>query len=524
MMSEAARLLAEAVADDRAGRQAQAVQGYAAAAAAAQPVEVAIRAEALRRHGALHRQRQEFEHAMPLCQASYAAAVAGGDDLSAAEALNAVALVHLEQGSYVQASTVLEQALVLAATSPLIQGRIEQNLGIIANIKGDYVAAVNRYRRSLSAFREANDDQSCAVAYHNLGMISADQGQWDEAERYFASSLAIVTRLGNVALEASVLLNRSEVHMARGRYGNVLEDAGHALRIFSTLGNVSGKADANRWLGIVYRETDLYELAEIRLRTAIALAQAVNATLVEAESRRELASLCQKQQRNQDAFVLLNEAHRLFGRLEAGADDREVTDRLATLENMYLDVAVNWGRSIESTDTYTFGHSWRVASCATRVARCLGLDEMAIKTIRIGSYLHDVGKIRLPHELLIKPGKLTADEYALVKQHTVWGVELLANIEFPWQIETIVRSHHEKRDGSGYPDGLWGDEVPLNAEIVCIADVFDALTSVRSYQAPVSVGKAVERMRQLSQYWHPDVFDAFATSVCSPASVAAQTH
>ena len=114
-------------------------------------------------------------------------------------------------------------------------------------------------------------------------------------------------------------------------------------------------------------------------------------------------------------------------------------------------------------------------------------------------------------------GRLTPEEFDVIKMHPLWGIELLGSIEFPWPIAPIVRSHHEKLDGSGYPDGLRGTDVPLHAQIVCIADVFDAMTSARSYQSPVSAGDALTRMRGLTHWWYPDVFDAFATAVASAA-------
>jgi putative nucleotidyltransferase with HDIG domain len=185
----------------------------------------------------------------------------------------------------------------------------------------------------------------------------------------------------------------------------------------------------------------------------------------------------------------------------------------------------NWGRSLESSDTYTFGHSGRVAEYAIAVARALGLDDDGVMTVRMGAYLHDLGKMRVPHEILNKPTRLTAEEFATIKMHTLWGLELVSTIDFPWTVKPIIRSHHEKRDGSGYPDGLKGDEVPLHAQIVCVADVYDAMTSARSYQAPKTPEAGIEEMKRCMRgdlrWWRDDVFEAFLASAPQFAAVSA---
>jgi putative nucleotidyltransferase with HDIG domain len=190
------------------------------------------------------------------------------------------------------------------------------------------------------------------------------------------------------------------------------------------------------------------------------------------------------------------------------------------LEETYFAVVRDWGQSIESSDSYTFGHCERVAGYALAVARQLGLDEEQQTTIRIGAYLHDLGKVRVPHEILSKPSALTAEEFRTIQMHPAWGLELLATVEFPWDIKPIIRWHHEKYDGSGYPDRLRGDEIPLNAQIICIVDVYDALTTTRSYRAALSRGEALATMKEHRSWWRPDVYHAFVRSVTRVSEAA----
>jgi putative nucleotidyltransferase with HDIG domain len=266
-------------------------------------------------------------------------------------------------------------------------------------------------------------------------------------------------------------------------------------------------------LGIVHREAGRLALAETELRAAIELAVQADSALHEAEASRHLALVYQALDRNQDALRLLNAAHRLFKRLGARVDMVDITAKATELEGTYLAVVRDWGQSIESADSYTHGHCERVASYAERVATALGLADDELTTIRVGAYLHDVGKVRVPQEILNKPGKLTAEEFHTMQQHPVWGLELLAGIEFPWDIKPIIRSHHEKVDGSGYPDRLKGDEIPLSAQIICIADVYDALTTTRSYRRALTHAEALAEMARTRHWWREDVYAAFVTTM-----------
>jgi len=178
-----------------------------------------------------------------------------------------------------------------------------------------------------------------------------------------------------------------------------------------------------------------------------------------------------------------------------------------------------WGQSIESVDTYTFGHCERVAQRAVAVAEVLGLDTHTQTTVRVGAYLHDVGKVRVPHEILSKPDQLTRDEFEVVQQHPIWGIELLSAVEFPWDIKPIIRWHHERHDGTGYPDCLRGEEIPLPAQIVGIVDFFDAVTTQRPYHPALSQELALEEIARRKGWWSDAVYSAFLETVAVPQRV-----
>ena len=510
----AADFLREGRERERAGAVGEALAAYERAVAAAElSGQSALVAESLRRWGVAQHQRGERTLARQLCERSHAVAARLGETVLAGEALNALAGFEFEAGAIDDARDRFYQALELAGADPGLRGRIEQNLGILANIQGALPEALAHYERSLEAFRNSGDERGCAIAYHNLGMVSADRGLWDQAERFYGRTLEIAERIGDRHLEALARLNYSEVYLARQRYDDARGQAETALAVFDQLGARFDKADAYKVIGRVYRETGRWALAESRLRSAIELAVSNGSVLSEAEASRELALLHQAMGHNQDALTLLNAAHRLFGRLDARVDLVDIAGKVHRLEETYFAVVRDWGQSIESADSYTFGHCERVAGYAGSVARALALDMHQQTTIRLGAYLHDLGKVRVPHEILNKPGKLTDAEFDVIKMHPVWGVELLATVDFPWDIKRIIRWHHEKYDGSGYPDRLGGEEIPLGAQIIGIVDVYDALTTTRSYRPAMTPREAVARVVESRNAWRDDVYDAFIRSV-----------
>ncbi len=416
--------------------------------------------------------------------------------------------IHIATGALDEARKAFLEALRLGGPLRPLRARIEQNLGILANIQGAIDEALAWYGRSLEEYRAAGDDNGCAIAFNNLGMASADRGLFDEAGRYFHESRLLAEQTGDMHLLGLAHANHAEVHAARQRYDDALHSADLALRVFEKIGAKAPKSEAYRVIGIVYRETGRPMLAESRLRSAIDTAVATGSVLAEAEGSRELAMLYQTLGRNQEALSLLNAAHRLFHRLDARVDLVNVDGKVEALQATYLEVVRDWGQSIESSDSYTFGHCERVAENAAAVAEALGLDPQEVLTIRLGAYLHDVGKVRVPHEVLNKPGRLTDAEMDIIRMHPVWGIELLADVEFPWAIKPIIRSHHEKYDGTGYPDRLRGDEIPLSAQIVGVADVFDALTTTRSYRGALAPEVALAEIERCRHWWSPRVYEA----------------
>ena len=180
------------------------------------------------------------------------------------------------------------------------------------------------------------------------------------------------------------------------------------------------------------------------------------------------------------------------------------------LERNYLEIIKSFAVVLEERDAYTQGHSRRVTEYSIRIARELGLSDDQLKALRIGGALHDIGKIGIPEEALRKPTGLSPDEWRVMREHPDKGARMIEPLSFLSQERILIRHHHERYDGTGYPDGLSGDNIPLLARILSVADAFDAMTSSRSYRRRMSIRTSVERLLQArGTQFDPNVVDVF---------------
>jgi putative nucleotidyltransferase with HDIG domain len=178
---------------------------------------------------------------------------------------------------------------------------------------------------------------------------------------------------------------------------------------------------------------------------------------------------------------------------------------------LYLATVQTLAAAIDAKDQVTHGHIRRVQKYAVELARALGVrNEMQIKAIQAAAVLHDTGKIAVPEAILNKPGPLNADEFAIMKQHASVGADIISSIKFPYPVEPIVRHHHESWNGTGYPAGLVGTEIPIGARILAVVDCFDALTSDRPYRARMADAEALAIITERrGNMYDPLVVDTF---------------
>jgi putative nucleotidyltransferase with HDIG domain len=216
----------------------------------------------------------------------------------------------------------------------------------------------------------------------------------------------------------------------------------------------------------------------------------------------------------------------LFGVLRWFSKERRARlEQLIELNDAYRGTALLLGDVVEADDTYTGAHCKDVVRLALDVARELGLDVEQQRTVEFGALLHDIGKIAVPKEIVNKPGKLDPDEWEIIKTHTVEGQRMLERVGgFMGNVGQIVRCHHERWDGGGYPDGLRGQDIPLEARIISCCDAFNAMTTDRPYRRAMPIGIALAELTEhAGSQFDPRIVDALASVVSRSPDVCAAT-
>ena len=202
-----------------------------------------------------------------------------------------------------------------------------------------------------------------------------------------------------------------------------------------------------------------------------------------------------------------------FNRLEVLArtksliNVKHLTDELDNAHNILFALA----KTIEAKDQYTEGHTERVTGYARELAKKMKLSDDQIEALRIGSLLHDMGKINVPDKILNKPGKLNDQEFEKIKEHPDWGAKICKNLKSVKDALPVIKWHHEKIDGSGYPDGLKGDDIPITAKIMAVVDVYDALSTQRPYKKAFSPEKCFQILREevAKGWWDREIVENF---------------
>lgn len=223
----------------------------------------------------------------------------------------------------------------------------------------------------------------------------------------------------------------------------------------------------------------------------------------------------------------------------SGADDflnkpvnqQEVRARVKSLLRLksYIDelenaeiVLTSLAASIEAKDPYTAGHCERLSNYSLALGKKVGLSDELCIALRKGGIVHDIGKVAVPERILLKPDRLTPEEWYIMKQHPAVGERICAPLRSFRAVLPIIRHHHEKLDGTGYPDGLKGDEIPITARVLQTVDIYDALTTDRPYRPALSVEEALDTMRSEAKrgWWDSALIEEFENLVAVPAEVA----
>lgn len=502
---------------ERAGRPREAREHFEAALMALdRPEEAELAAKLLRWIAWALTNEGDPEAALDCLEAGEAVAAANGDEFALASVLNTRAGTLFGLGRLDEAEGLFErvQRLAVAVGDLKLEAIAHQNLGTVASIRGDLELALARFKASLASYEALGETAYVGPLLNNIGRLQAELFEDAEAERTLLRARRLCREQGDRHHLIIVEVNRARVMLRAG-------DAMKALRTAEDARALAAETGEERWLGEILLVSGMShqrlgnpEIALGFLDRAAELSRKREEPKVLADVILEQARALRAIGRNRDTLVRLNEARQLFERLRAKRDLANVSERFAELEAAFLQIVREWGESIESKDAYTQGHCSRVAHYACLLARAAGFPPDEMMWFRMGALLHDVGKVSVPLRILNKTGRLDDDEWAVMSRHPVYGVELLEGIEFPWDVRPMIRHHHERWDGSGYPDRLAGTAIPLEARILTVADIYDALTTSRSYRAAFSHERAMQILtEEKGQSVDPALFDLFAREV-----------
>ena len=232
---------------------------------------------------------------------------------------------------------------------------------------------------------------------------------------------------------------------------------------------------------------------------------------LETIKRLDIQGYCEKSNRFDQLLLLIESGIKAISQMNLIKDiNDELRDANEKLEKAYMESIETLRYTVEAKDVYTRGHSDRVSEYSVLIGKNLGLSDDDLKTLKIGGLFHDVGKIGIPDSILLKTEKLTDDEYSEIKNHPTIGVHILSNVTIFQDIIPVVKHHHERFDGRGYPSQLKGEEIPLLARIAAVADTFDAMTSKRSYRNALSLDIVKEEITKCSgTQFDPQIADVF---------------
>jgi putative nucleotidyltransferase with HDIG domain len=469
--------------------------------------------ELLGRIGTAHRECDEPELAREAYEAAFTIAELTDSADHAAWALSLLAELEGRGGQVSAAETLYGRArqFAQATGNDRVLARVDQNIAALATKRGDHPRALFSYTSALFRYRRVGDLASAVEALNGMGAAHIDLGELDEAATCLDQAYELARDAQDSAMIGQVQTSRAQLFLRKQQYEQARQCCDESFSIFSALDAQRDLAGAYHRYGVLYREIGKPHLAEIHLKMAWKLSSEMADAPLQIDVQHELALVHQEAERHLDAVHCLNRAHGLVRELAAEEPATDVPRLRAGLEQTYLRVLEQWGgRTIESKDPFSIGHSQRVADYTCALAAAAGMDDDILLWLRIGALLHDIGKTIIPGAVLAKPGVLNESEWALIRQHTVAGDEIVGAFELPFDVRPMVRSHHERWDGNGYPDRLAGEDIPLIARILSVADVYDALTSRRSYRNAFTTREARRILRhQAGRALDPVLVDLF---------------
>ena len=420
------------------------------------------------------------------------------DDLGKCRSLRNLGAIYFELGEFDDAESSYEEAIEIAQQQGLqgLYADIYNNLGTVKNIRGDWKAALECYTKSQDVYEREGEVRKSAYTLNNIGITLLEQDRLKNAKGYFISALDVAERIKDESLRLILNINLTDLYLRLNDPASARNSCRNASDYLESKNLKNGQlVESKKLAGKIETAEKNYDEGLRLFREAIRIAEEIGLRYIQAEIMFEIGNLYLKKEEHMEALQSLEKAFSLFNKFKAAGKLEKTEGLIQSVEDLYLKIFEAMAFKVDQKDPYTKGHSDRVANLSLYLARHLGMSDQETKSIVAGALLHDIGKLRVPDEILNKPGKLTDEEFDEIKRHPDNGVQLLSGINLPWDVASMIRYHHEKYDGGGYPAGVSGELIPAGARVICISDVFDALTSERPYRKAFSPEKTLGIMK-----------------------------
>ncbi len=398
--------------------------------------------------------------------------------------------------------------------------------------QNNFDRALQHFQRALEVRESIGDKQDVSQTLILIGNVKAKTTQYEEAIDYYSRALAVKEEVGDQGGISQIFTNLANVYLATGRMDAVLKYRLDSLRIDRELGDSWEIALTTYNIAEYYLNVKQPDEAHPYILESQELAQKLGnkgllrdnldnmALYHELRGEYQDALKCQRDHSELTETLFTEELAEKTTEMQvkyetAQLEDlvKEKTDELQrNMERLQASLAGTiraLATTVETRDPYTAGHQQRVSKLACAIAESMGLPENQSEGVRLAGIIHDIGKISVPAEVLSTPRRLTDIEFSLIKNHSQVGREILRDIDFSVPVADIVLQHHERMDGSGYPNGVKGDEILLEARIIAVADVVEAMASHRPYRAALGVDKALDEIfSNKGTLYDSDVVDA----------------
>lgn len=494
------------------GRFAEAVKEYEKLLQYCQEKEaLPKRAEIFLEMGQLLAKQGEYDRALGHVHRASSAYRRLNDPTGICKSLRNLGVIYIELGEFEDAEIAYGEAIEIAQNNQnhILYGDLNNNLGTIKNMKGDWQGALQCYNISKEVYENQGEVRKSAYTLNNIGITLLEREQYDTALSSFVDALKVADSIKDAPLSLILNINLTDLYLKKGQVLEAATCCHNAFSYLSSEGLRNGQlAETKKLAGRISLLEKDFETAARDFDEALDICEELGLQFLEAEILSEKGNLYLHIGHHMEALQTLEKSFRQFSQMDATGQVEKTEKLIASIEELYLKIFESMAYKVDQKDHYTKGHSDRVANLALEIARELRLPDSEIKAIVGGALLHDLGKLEIPDEILKKPGRLTKEEYDIVKNHPDLGVSHLSGMNFPWDIIPMIRYHHEQFDGGGYPTGMSGEMIPLGARVICVADVFDALTSERPYRAAFSSEKALHVMKdEMEKAFDPVMLD-----------------